>query len=239
MIRSILSVPGHLPYPRAREHGADQVAWDLEDSVPAARKAEALARVLRLARPGDAVRVNLDNLLVEIPPLAALGVWINLPKVESPRVVDAVRELGATWVLAVIESPRGVRAAGEICSRANAAAFGRADFRAAAGLWDEGAPLILHAMAEIALAALAANIPAFDSPCEVLDDPAEMEREVLRAAGFGFTGKICIHPNQLPVCCLFEPLVDQRLVGRRGTGATVIDGRFYAEPHFRLAEEVW
>lgn len=235
MIRSILSVPGHLEHPRAREHGADQIAWDLEDSVPAAEKVGALRRVLALARPGDAVRINLDNRSEEIPLLAPFEVMINLPKVERALDVLRARKLGALRMLAVIESPLGVRNAGEICAQADAVAFGRADFRAAAGL-QEDAPLILHAMAEIAMAALAAGISVYDSPCEVLRDHQAMEREVRRAVGLGFTGKICIHPDQLRACRHFEPPVDPRLLGRRGTGTVELDGRVYAEPHFKLAE---
>lgn len=238
MIRSILSVPGHLEHLRAREHGADQIAWDLEDSVPAAGKVGALRRVLELVRSGDAVRVNADNRSAEIPLLAPFDVQINLPKVEKALDVLRARKLGAyqVRVLAVIESPLGVRNAGEICAQADAVAFGRADFRAASGLQDEDAPLILHAMAEIAMAALAAGIPVYDSPCEVLRDHQAMEREVRRAVGLGFTGKICIHPDQLPACWHFDPPVDSRLLGRRGTGTVELDGRVYAEPHFKLAE---
>lgn len=243
-VRSILSVPGHQAamVEGARDRGANRIAWDLEDSVPIAAKAEARARVASCARQVDMVRVNSLN-LEDIAAIRDVVSWINLPKVASASDIRALRHLAPkVKVLAVIESPLALIDVWPICEEADAVAFGRADFCAAAGLRDDGCPLVLHAMGQITMAALAAGIPAFDSPCEVLDFRA-MLREVDRAVSFGFTGKICIHPDQIRACRRFAPSVADQAEAReiaawRGSGARRSGDRLLAEPHYRLAEKI-
>lgn len=242
MIRSILSVPGHRAemVAKARTRGADLIAWDLEDSVPEASKASARSLVRQNATREDAVRINALSTPWGAADLRALidrAGQVNLPKVESVADVLAVRELEPDLrILAVIESPRGVLRAAEICQAADAVAFGRADFCAAVGQADPES-LIAHAMGQIALAAHAAGIPAYDSPCEALDGAA-MLYEVSQAAAFGFTGKICIHPEQIRACAHFAPGAAEvskaeLLAAWKGSG-----GRLVAEPHYRLAEKI-
>lgn len=248
MIQTILSVPGHLEAMalKARQRGAGQVAWDLEDSVPVSLKEAARALVVRHARPGDAVRVNPVGsqwFLDDVEAVAVCG-QINLPKVEGSPVIDIVRGMAPeTAILAVIESPAGIRRADEICAAADAVAFGRADFCAAVGQADPGCRAVLHAMGEIAMAALAAGIPAYDSPCEAFDE-AEVEQESLLALSFCFAGKICIHPGQLGIVQRVFSTSDRALAEAaelavlRGSGAQRIEGRMVAEPHYRLAEKI-
>lgn len=241
MIRSILSVPGHKAemVAKARTRGADLIAWDLEDSVPEGRKREALRNVYEAFAKGDAVRINrpLDDEEIAFMVGRSPG-YINVPKVEDCDVIEDIRSTFGSRIpiLAVIESPRGVLNAAKICRDADAVAFGRADFCAAVGQADPES-LIAHAMGQIAIAAHAAGIPAYDSPCEVLDGAA-MLYEVSQAAAFGFTGKICIHPEQIPACAHFAPNAAEvskaeLLAAWKGTG-----GRLVAEPHYRLAEKI-
>ncbi|MEU6557079.1 HpcH/HpaI aldolase/citrate lyase family protein [Streptomyces sp. NPDC046915] len=53
--------------------------------------------------------------------------------------------------------------------------------------------------AVLAAAAAAAGLPAVDSPFFSLDAPAALRQEAIEAAELGFTGKVAIHPRQLPV----------------------------------------
>jgi citrate lyase beta subunit len=244
LVRSILSVPGHQAamVEGARSRGADRIAWDLEDSVPLDRKEEARERVAVCVTRDDMVRVNAGD-LADVLAVRDLTGWINLPKVESAEAIMALQSLApGVKVLAVIESPRAVLEADSICRAADAVAFGRADFCAAAGLLRQDAALVAHAMGQIALAALAAGIPAYDSPCETLD-LGDMLGEVGRALAYGFAGKICIHPGQLAACRRFEPSTAMRGEAReiaawRGSGARQHHGRLLAEPHYRLAERI-
>lgn len=246
LARSILSVPGHqvAMVKKARARGADRIAWDLEDSVPEARKAEARALVAAAVRPGDAVRINYGS-YGDIEAVRDRAGWINLPKVVCTGDIMEVRAAApGVQVLAVIESPLALMEVWPICHAADAVAFGRADFCAAAGLLDPGCALVLHAMAQIALAAHAAGIPAYDSPCELPGEEAEMAAEVERAVSYGFAGKVCIHPDQIAACRRFEPSAALRAEARemtawRGTGARLLScGRLVAEPHYRLAERI-
>ena len=241
-VRSILSVPGHQAgmVEGARARGADRIAWDLEDSVPVSRKAEARGLVAANARREDMVRVNAHD-PDDVAAIRDRAGWINLPKVSSAADIQALRMLApAIKVLAVIESPMALMEVWPICREADAVAFGRADFCAAAGLLDDGCSLVLHAMGQIAMAARAAGIPAFDSPCEVFNADA-MLAEVSRAISYGFSGKICIHPDQIPACRRFDPSVSDQAEAReiaswRGSGARRCGDRLLAEPHYRLAE---
>lgn len=247
MIRSILSIPAHRAdfAAKARERGADIIAWDLEDSVPSSEKDAACLNLANYAAETDMVRVHHvghPRHAEDLELAAALCGWVNLPKVTCAAEVELVKKVRSTWrVLAVIESPVAVRNVDEIASVADALAFGRADFLAECGLGYRQR-LVKHAMGEIALAALAAGIPSYDSPCERLE-AAAMRAEVERARGFGFTGKICINPSQLLACRAFDHgerdfVMAQELSGLRGSGGMVVEGRFVAEPHYRLAERV-
>lgn len=248
VVRSILSVPGHMAemVARAFGRGADQVAFDLEDSVPEQCKEEARRMVARYVTRRDAVRVNGRGTRwfeADIAAVKGLAGMLNLPKVESAADIAALRELApGIKVLAVIESPLGVRHADEICQAADAVAFGRADFCAATLLRDPESHLVYHAMGEIAMAAQAAGKPVYDSPCTCLE-AGHMEREVEIARSYGYAGKICIHPDQLVACLAFAPTPAERMAARElarlaGHGGIRRGGDFLAEPHYRLAQRM-
>lgn len=194
-VRSILLVPGHRAdfAAKCRSYGADQVLWDLEDGVPGDQKALARDVISAHALEGDAVRVtgpeDFEWLATMTPGLTP---WI--PKVE---------DLG--WVgytpsppVALIETPLGVARLPRIASGIFAGlAFGRHDFMASAGLSPFQSLAIDHAAAQVALAALALGIPAYDAPCFSIH-VGDLQRETRTARQLGFTGKGCLYPGQIP-----------------------------------------
>lgn len=228
-IRSWLFAPGNVPRFLDRVHsaGADAVVLDLEDSVPAADKAQArrlVAETLeaRAGRSGPLtfVRVNAPGSVALEADLEAIlrpGLdGIRVPKVEDPEAVIALDALLASIapragldaarlpLVLGIESARGVLAAGAIATaspRVLALAFGAADFAADVGS-TEGPDRLetLTARSQLALASRAAGIrPPVDSTSTDLDDEAALERTTREGRDLGFFGRGAIHPRQVPV----------------------------------------
>ena len=231
----MLFVPGVRPdrFARAVGSGADAVILDLEDSVEPARKAEArdhvaafLATAGPAAGPARYVRINAagspwwaDDLgfARRLPHLDGLVV----PKVEHPA---AVEEAGAAIetrvVLPLVETARGLLAADRI---ARAAAdvpgllFGAEDLTAEIGIPRtlDGEELI-YARSRVVIAATAAGVEPIDAVFVDLASPEGLRHDARRARAVGFTGKMAIHPDQIPVIHeVFTPSDEELARARR------------------------
>lgn len=244
--RSVLCVPGHdaRKVERCRDFGADIILFDLEDSVPEESKGLALATVCAAVLPGDAVRVCDRGHVLFNAQLAALEslvetVWI--PKVRTAATLhNRLPWGGQVWAL--VECPAGVLNVGEIAGECHGLAFGRYDFMAATGITDVWAPLVEHAMGQIAMAAHAVGIQCSDAPCYSLTDTALMEREVRRAKGYGFASKGCVHPAQIAYCAALGPTAEDvagahRVAGAPG-GVTRADSLLLGPPMVKLAQRI-
>ncbi|MFJ8043351.1 HpcH/HpaI aldolase/citrate lyase family protein [Kitasatospora sp. NPDC096147] len=263
--RSLLSTPALAVERYAKSHrsGADIAMVDLEDSVPPARKAEARALAeeffalptTRLAR--SAVRINTvagpDGLrdLLALTRYAVKPELVLIPMAESPRDVEIVAgalaaDCPATEYLAVVETPRGIENAHAIAlagHRLRGLVFGSADYAFAVGArlgWEALAP----ARARVVNAARAAGLEVLDAPLFEVADLAGLRREAGLARDLGFSGKIAVHPRQLPsINQAFSP--DQELLDRarrvveaglqNGRSVTVVDGVMVGMPFFEAA----
>lgn len=124
--RSLLYVPGSnaRALEKARGLAADMLIVDLEDAVPADRKAEA-REAMRAAVTGGypgkriAVRINGTGSEYQAADLAAIaGLAIDavvLPKVDAPADLDPARALGLP-LFAMIETPAAIYAARDIAA---------------------------------------------------------------------------------------------------------------------------
>lgn len=215
--RTLLFVPGNRPerFAKALASGADGVVLDLEDSVPvphkqAARECVAASwpQVAAAAVPA-LVRVNAvdtdagrDDLawLARLSPPAGL----MLPKVESAAQVRRARQQLAGWpVLPLIESAAGWVGLAEIASASAVLRLvvGHIDFVADTAIHcsdDEREldTLRFHVAMHTRVNRLA---PAIDGVTVAIDDEARLASDTRRALNFGFGGKLCIHPRQVPV----------------------------------------
>ncbi|MDX8521341.1 HpcH/HpaI aldolase/citrate lyase family protein [Mesorhizobium dulcispinae] len=98
------------------------------------------------------------------------------------------------------------------------------------------------------LAAGAAEVAAIDTVFPDFRDMAAFEAECREAERDGFTGKMAIHPAQVPVInAAFTPSADaiersQAIVdaftAAGNPGVVGIDGKMYDRPHLRLAERL-
>lgn len=250
-----LYVPGDRPdrFEKAAKSGADVVILDLEDAVAATAKDSAREDVIRwlATRPcqGPSIQVRINPLdgstgrrdLEALPP----GTQIRLPKVSSPRDLDAV----ADRILHVlIESAAGVENAYDIARHpaVHTVSLGEADLRAELGITDE---LGLNWIrTRIVVAARAAGLPApMMSVYAAIKDLAGLARSCATGRGLGMRGRTAIHPTQVgTIRVAFGPTAAERLwaeqvlsalSGGAGVG-TLPDGSMVDEAMARKAKEI-
>jgi len=207
-IRTILTVPGSVEHMvlNARKWGADLLAFDLEDGVPAEEKDDARRLVCAALQPGDAVRINTLGTprgWQDFDAVASRGATVILPKVEA-LIPDLRAAVGG--VILVFESVVGVQRADEIlrssvAEQVRGVIFGWADFCADARVSPRGqAPLIAHAACQVVLAAKRNRVPVYcgpnlDIPGRTYDLMHDLPATWARACGFD--GQVCLHPDQI------------------------------------------
>jgi citrate lyase subunit beta / citryl-CoA lyase len=217
-IRSWLYAPGDSEKLVARvfDVGADAVVLDLEDAVPADRKARAREFVAEALGERPAwVRVNAPRTPEAEADLRALGgvaQGIRVPKVESPADVAWVRERAADAPLTcILETARSVLAAPAVAASPGVASLslGLADLLAEVGAEPSSDP-VAYARGAIVLASCAAGIAQpIDSVYLGPDDENELLHEAERARAAGFFGKSAVRPWQVPILNeVFAPTPD-------------------------------
>ena len=229
-LRSLLFVPGDRPerFRKAMASGADAIILDLEDSVVAAAKDAARARVAaflaaRLPGPPVFVRINpLDAGMVDAD-LAAIpggtGFGVVLPKAEGAASLSflAARLAGtALKILPIVtETPRALFAMdgyGGVSDRLLGLTWGAEDLSAAVGATtardDDGRyrPPYELARSLTLFAAHAAGVMAIETVYPDLADAAGLEAYAARGRQDGFSGMLALHPGQIaPIHAGFAP----------------------------------
>jgi citrate lyase subunit beta/citryl-CoA lyase len=225
ILRSPLFVPGNKAnmLEKALTLTPDALVPDMEDSVPAAEKAnarETTAKLLpRLAASGRPVipRVNaLDTEWIEADLAAVVGphvLGVSVGKVRGAGDIAAISQLigelerragvavGTLRLLPWIETAEAIVNVSAICrasERIVAVAFGGEDFTNDMGverLEDESQ--VSYARQALCVAARAAHVLALDTPYFKLRDPGGLRESALKAKSIGFKGKFAIHPEQI------------------------------------------
>jgi len=172
-----------------------------------------------------------------------------LPK-SSP---DAVAALGPDGppVIAIVETAQGLRQAYETASspRVHALVIGAVDLGAELGLEPRADGLeILHARSRVVVDSAAAGIrPPFDIVHLDIADDAGLELECAFARSLGFRGKVCIHPQQVPIVNrAFSPSEREVAWARRvvdafeasGKGVLAINGEMIDLPVVERARRI-
>ena len=276
-LRSFLFAPGNHArrVEKALSLDADAVILDLEDAVATAEKrATREAVIAALVRPRRSllyVRVNAVDTEFCYGDLAAIvrpGLdGIILPKVESAAGLATVdwllaqleREQGlmprTVDLVPIIETARGLNQVDAILAagtRVNRIAFGAGDFTLDVNMaWSRGEAELAYARAKIVTASRAAGIEApFDTVWVDLADEEGLEASARTALGFGFQGKMCIHPNQIAVVNrVFTPSEAEVAFAERvvaafaraeaeGSAAIQLDGKFIDYPILYRAQRV-
>jgi citrate lyase subunit beta/citryl-CoA lyase len=276
-LRSFLFAPGNHArrVEKALSLDADAVILDLEDAVATAEKratrAAVIAALARQRRPLLYVRVNAVDTEFCYGDLAAI-VRPGLDGVILPKVESAAGLATADWLLAqlereqglmpraidlvpIIETARGLNQIDAILAtgtRVKRVAFGAGDFTLDVNMvWSRDEAELAYARAQIVIASRAAGIEApFDTVWVDLADEEGLEASARSAFGFGFQGKMCIHPNQIAVVNrVFTPgeaeiAFAERVVAAfaraeaEGSAAIQLDGKFVDYPILYRAQRV-
>jgi citrate lyase subunit beta/citryl-CoA lyase len=247
--RSVLFVPGNRPdlAAKAPRSSPDVVVLDLEDAVPADRKAEArdlLAEALAVAGPDVLVRVNppgtewFDDDVAALPAGVA---GVVVPKYEAH--IDVGHP-----VLAGLETVRGVADARSILDGVAACYFGAEDYVAdLGGVRTPGNAEVATARSLVGMAARLAGVPALDMVTIDFGDTARFVAEAAEARALGYAGKLCIHPAQVGLANeAFVPSAEEvdraeRLLAAFGAaaGATIaFEGQMVDEVVARQARDL-
>ena len=264
-------------FEKAVASGVDSVCIDLEDSVTEGKKNQARQNavdyILSVAAAGTGaggpeliVRINTpksDAGLEDLEALERNGARpdaIILPKVGGPEAVrsvaerlDASFEEGTPVLLPLIETAAGLHRVEEIATASTgetalvaALLFGGFDLAAELGSSTEWEAL-LYARSRIVHSAALAGLPSMDMPDRDVRDTEGLARNASAARGLGFSGKMAIHPAQVPVIQdAFSPTDLEVERARRvvvaaeageadGQGVVLLDGHMVDLPVVRAA----
>lgn len=264
-----LFVPGDRPdrFAKAIASGADLVIIDLEDAVAPEAKADALRAVQAALIPGTGpasqalVRINAAGTathdtevrsLLNIADEPGHGLrGVMLAKAEDPSAVARLAtQLSAAAgrpvaLVLLVESALGVANSVELARVPGVTRLALGAIDLALDLNAEAdSPVLDYARAQVVVASRAAGIAApLDSPSIAITDLQAVEQSARTGRGFGFGGKLCIHPAQLtPVSTAFTPTEQQvtwaRSVISAGDAAVQIDGQMIDKPVIEKARRI-
>ncbi len=276
--RALLYMPGddRRKIEKSTTLGVDCICMDMEDGVAMNRKAEARAVIaqamkdLNFGGSERCIRINsIGSELESYDLAAALSAQpdtIVVPKIESTEQVKWVAERIASFevssglpaghirLLVGVETARGILNLKEIAAsdrRLEAIIFGAEDYAASIGAkrTKEGTE-VLYARQAVVTACAANDLQAIDMVFIDFRDNEGLRLEAQQGAGFGFSGKQIIHPNQVAaVQEAYTPSSESieyamRIVEsfeasqREGKGAYALDGKMIDMPLLRNAQKV-
>ena len=254
----------------------DSICMDMEDGVAMNKKAEARAVIAQAMKEFDfgkserCIRINSVGSGMEKYDLAAALTTnpdaIVVPKIETAEQVKWVSEhiethelssnknIGMVRLLVGVETAKGILNLKEIAQadkRLEAIIFGGEDYAASIGaVRTKEASELLYARQATVTACAANDLQAIDIVFINFKDPEGLRAEAEQGAGFGFSGKQIIHPNQVSVVQeAFTPSdaaieYAKRIVEsfessqKEGKGAYALDGKMIDMPLLKNAQKV-
>ena len=258
---------------KAVSSSAHAVIADLEDAVAPQDKSEArrqlteaYATLNSAARARLLVRINAadtpwhDDDLIAMRQLVRQGLaGVVIPKAESAAQIAHVAALlnegkrsahPACALVPLISSAQGLGAIEEIAASPGVLrlAFGHLDLQADMGMHcdAEETELLPARLAMVAASRRAQLAPPIDGVTVALQDATRLMADTARSRRFGFGGKLCIHPAQLPcVASVFAPssadiqwarsVLAAQTKAKGGTFS--LGGRMVDAPVVRLAQQ--
>jgi len=255
--------------------GVDSICMDMEDGTAVNKKAEARVTIAKALQELDfgasekLARINSVGSGWEQDDIDAVLPFhpdgIVIPKVESfkqvewaDRIIEAA-ELKFGWqinsirILVGVETAKGILNLKEIAEhpRLDAIIFGGEDFAASIGATrTKDAVELLYARQAVVAACAAFGLQAIDIVYIDFKDVDGLRVEAQQGAGFGFSGKQIIHPNQVQVTQeAFTPsdaiVAEARRIvetfeasQKEGKGAYSLDGRMIDMPLVKNAHKV-
>ena len=216
-MRSMLFAPGN-KYELLQKFSKiqpDIAIIDLEDAVPDSEKQVARENLQKYAQEDKTaattyVRVNalvsqhFEEDIRSIPPQIA---GIVIPKVNDAsdieRATQAIeRNSVSAKILVGIETVKGLMSVQDIFGTASvfAAYFGAEDYiQDLGGLRTDGNDEVLFARTQIGISSRLFGVPVVDQIVADFSNSERFMKEAQQAKSLGFTGKLCIHPSQVPL----------------------------------------
>jgi len=275
--RALLYMPGddRRKIEKALTLGVDCICMDMEDGVAVNRKAEARAAIAKALQELDfgqsekLARINSVGTGWERDDIDAVLLYhpdgIVIPKIESleqvewgSKIIEAA-ELQYGWplnsirMLVGVETAIGILNLKEIAShpRLDGIIFGGEDFAASIGARrTRDASELMYARQAVVTACAAFGLQAIDIVYIDFKDAEGLRVEAEQGAGFGFSGKQVIHPNQVQVTqdafTPSEKMIEEarRIVEtfeasqKEGKGAYALDGKMIDMPLLKNAQKV-
>lgn len=261
-LKTMLFVPASRPerIPKALASGAGAVIVDLEDAVPIGAKATARQALEDFLKqhdgPGIYVRINARDTEFFDEDLALCKqqdkvIAIMLPRAESSEDIREVASAGKT-VLPLIETARGLFAIHDIAASpaVRRMSYGGLDLSADLGIEANtaGAETIMDQCRYQLLVSsrVAGLLPPIETVFPIFDDDQAVLMRARRARNMGFSGMLCIHPNQVsPVQSGFSPSAEQvqwaqkvMVAAEYGEGAFKVDGQMVDAPVIAMAKTI-
>jgi citrate lyase subunit beta/citryl-CoA lyase len=264
--------PAQLPAARARVHellrahrpGSTPQLWVRVNPPRGSWREDLTALFATPAKPGSgAGRQGPDGIVVPkvATPAEIVAVADHLTALETERGMSG----GVTGLLVIAtETPQGMLslpqypaalgAAPAVAARLAGLTWGAEDLGAALGASarrdSSGALTFTFALARTTclLAAAALGVQAIDGVHVDFRDAAGLARALAEARRDGFSGKLAIHPEQVPpINAAFTPTEEERRHARRviaafaaagGAGVASLDGQMIDRPHLLQARRV-
>ena len=268
-LRSLLFVPGDRPdrMEKALGLGADALILDLEDSVAAARKAEAreaVAGFLRRARRTIPLFVRINPVGGDLAEADLAAIARARPDaIVQPKAEGAmsIRQLAARTDLPILpiatETPAalfGLSSYGEVRDQLIGLTWGAEDLPAAIGATaareaDGRYTAPIETVRSLALfAAHAAGVSAIETVYPDFRDLDGLAAYAARGARDGFSGMMAIHPDQVAVINrAFTPdaeaiaaarAIVEAFAANPDAGVLAVEGRMVDAPHLTQARRL-
>ncbi len=252
---------------KAFARGADAVIIDLEDAVSESVKTQSRQNVAAYLNGADAkpiwLRINAatsseqltDINLIHSLPRAAVDniIGVVLPKVQNALDIERVHHTLGKPVIALIETPTGMANIAEIAGAQGlrALSFGFLDICQKLGVQAQsGAGEMVANQIRYQLS-LHSAINQLQPPIECVyppfNDPDGLAKKVIGWRDLGFSGMLCIHPNQVAVVNeLAKPTAEQLDFAKKvvahyaatGLAAFAIDGQMVDTPVIVQAQKL-
>jgi citrate lyase subunit beta/citryl-CoA lyase len=260
-VHSYLFVPANRPerFSKAVASGANAVIIDLEDAVGAGDKAAGRNSLSNWLDSAEA-RANQVPILVKIncvnsgcfgedlracrrPDIAG----IVLPKAE--RADDIASASAGAPVYPLIETALGFSRINDLAKapRVQRLLFGAIDFKHDMGIDGDEDELLFFRSQVVLASRIAGLVSPVDGVTTEIDDLEKIARDAVYTKRLGFGGKLCIHPNQVPIVNrTFVPSENElrwanrvlEAAERARGGAVALDGRLIDRPMVLTAQRI-
>lgn len=260
---------------KSAELDADVIIFDLEDSVVPDEKDAARGKIKPWLSNNDIsakkyIRVNEVNSTFFIDDIKTLTDenldGFVLPKTSDTDDIKILDYLITTFerknnlilnqikIVPLIETSKGILNAADIASsssRIEAMAFGAEDYMLDLSIPGDSNQSLLHARSTLVAASSAAGInQPVDSVFTDFKDEVGLETASIKSRGFGFQGRLVIHPKQIDtVNTVYAPAASEIEAAKRivdafkssiddGNGAIEVDGKMIDPPVYERAKKL-